>query len=228
MTGPDANTQDTQPVVTTHPLLGVAGALLGALIATCTGRRMNVGLADIRGALHLGIDEGAWSNTAFNASMMFIGPFSVYLGGLLGPRRVLLACAWIFTVVSLLIPFCHSLEGVITLLIIAGLSAGTFYPLTLSFVLRNLPMRFVLVGIAMYATDIIFTTDMAQAWESFFIEHLSWHWIFWNGTILTPIMIALVHFGIPWQPLPKPQPGHPTPNWRGFFYASLGAKLVEK
>ena len=184
---------------------------------------MSVGLADIRGALHLGVDEGSWINTAFNASMMFIGPFSVYLGGLLGPRRVLLACAWIFTVVSFLIPFCHSFEMVIALLVIGGLSAGTFYPLTLSFVLRNLPMRFVLLGIAMYAADIIFTTDMAQAWESFFIERLSWHWIFWNGAILTPIMIALVHFGIPWQPLPKSQPGHPSPNWRVFLYASLGA-----
>jgi DHA2 family multidrug resistance protein len=226
MTAPDASTQDPRPAVTTHPLLGVAGVLLGALIATCTGRLMSVGLADIRGALHLGIDEASWINTTFNASMMFIGPFSVYLGGLLGPRRVLLACAWIFTAVSFLIPLCHSLEMVIALLIIAGLTAGTFYPLTLSFVLRNLPMRFVLVGIAMYATDIIFTTDMAQAWESFFIEHLSWHWIFWNGTILTPIMIALVHFGIPWQPLPTPQPGHPMPNWRGFLYASLGVALL--
>src|SRR5580658_2618430 len=226
MTGPDANTQDTRPTITTHPLLGVAGVLLGALIATCTGRLMSVGLADIRGALHLGVDEASWINTSFNASMMFIGPFSVYLGGLLGPRRVLLACAWIFTTASLLIPFCHSLEVVIALLIIAGLSAGTFYPLTLSFVLRSLPIRFVLVGIAMYATDIVFTTDMAQAWESFFIEHLSWHWIFWNAAMLTPIMIALVHFGIPWQPLPKPQPGHPTPNWRGFLYASLGAALL--
>jgi DHA2 family multidrug resistance protein len=223
MTGPDAN---TQPLVTTHPLLGVAGVLLGALIATCTGRLMSVGLADIRGALHLGVDEASWINTTFNASMMFIGPFSVYLGGLLGPRRVLLTCAWIFAAVSFLIPFCHSLEVVIALLIIAGLSAGTFYPLTLSFVLRSLPMRFVLLGIAMYATDIIFTTDMAQAWESFFIEHLSWHWIFWNGTVLTPIMIALIHFGIPWQSLPKPQPGHPTPDWRGFLYASLGAALL--
>ena len=226
MTGSDANPQDTRPAVTTHPLLGVAGVLLGALIATCTGRLMSVGLADIRGALHLGVDEGSWINTTFNASMMFIGPFSVYLGGLLGPRRVLLACAWIFTAVSFLIPFCHSLEMVIALLIIAGLSAGTFYPLTLSFVLRSLPIRYVLVGIAMYAIDIVFTTDMAQAWESFFMEHLSWRWIFWNGTVLTPIMIALVHFGIPWQPLPKPQPEHPMPNWRGFLYASLGLALL--
>jgi hypothetical protein len=50
MTGPDANTQDTHP---TRPLLGVAGVLFGALIATCTGHLTNVGLADIRGALHL-------------------------------------------------------------------------------------------------------------------------------------------------------------------------------
>lgn len=226
MTGPDANTQDTQPVVTTHPLLGVAGVLLGALIATCTGRLMSVGLTDIRGGLHLGVDEASWINTTFNASIMFIGPFSVYLGGILGPRRVLLTCAWIFTAASFLIPFCHSLEVVVALLIIAGLSAGTFYPLTLSFVLRSLPMRFVLLGIAMYATDIVFTTDMAQAWESFFIERFSWHWIFWTGTVLTPIMTVLIHFGIPWQPLPKPQPGHPAPNWRGFLYASLGTALL--
>jgi DHA2 family multidrug resistance protein len=43
---------------------------------------MSVGLADIRWAMHLGVDEGAWINTAFNASMMFIGPFSVYLVGI--------------------------------------------------------------------------------------------------------------------------------------------------
>src|SRR5277367_920472 len=226
MTGPDVNAHDTQPVVTTNPLLGVAGVLLGALIATCTGRLMSVGLADIRGALHLGVDEGSWINTAFNASMMFIGPFSVYLGGLLGPRRVLLACAWIFTVVSFLIPFCHSFEVVIALLVIAGLSAGTFYPLTLSFVLRNLPMRFVLLGIAMYAMDIVFTTNMATSLEAWYMNHLSWRWIFWNSAILTPVMLVLVYFGIPWQPLPHPKEGQPKPNWRGFFYASLGFALL--
>src|ERR1700744_2966771 len=78
----------------------------------------------------------------------------------------------------------------------------------------------------MYATDIVFTTDMAQAWESFFIEHLSWRWIFWNGAILTPLMMTLVYFGIPRQPLPTPKPGQLPPSWRGFLYASLGAALL--
>jgi MFS transporter, DHA2 family, multidrug resistance protein len=226
MTSPPAGASEPAATLTTHPILGVAGVLLGAMIATCTGRLMSVGLADIRGSLHLGVDEASWINTSFNASMMFIGPFSVYLGGLLGPRRVLLFCAWIFTTVSLILPLCHSLSVVIGLLVVAGLTAGTFYPLTLSFVLRNLPMRYVLLGIAMYAIDIVFTTDMAQALESFLTEHLSWRWIFWNGALLTPLMIGLIHFGIPRQPIPKSQPGHPAPNWRGFLYASLGASLL--
>lgn len=226
MTSQEAKPAEPTPTLTTHPLLGVAGVLLGAMIATCMGRLMSVGLADLRGALHLGVDEASWINTSFNASMMFIGPFSVYLGGVLGPRRVLLWCAGIFTAVSAMLPLCHSLTSLIPLLVVAGLTAGTFYPLTLSFVLRSLPIRYVLLGIAMYAIDIVFTTDMAQAWESFFVEHLSWHWIFWNGAFLTPLMIVLIYFGIPRQPLPTPKPGHPAPSWRGFLYASLGAALL--
>ena len=181
---------------------------------------------DLRGALHLGVDEASWIGTAFNAALMFIGPFSVYLGALLGPRRVLLACASVFTLISLLLPFVSSLPVILTLLVLAGLTAGTFYPLTLSFVLRNLPMRYVLVGIAMFAMDIIFTTNFATSLEAWFIDHLSWRWIFWSSAALTPVMMVLIYFGIPWQPLPQPKEGQPKPNWRGFLYASLGFSLL--
>ena len=200
--------------------------MLGASIATCTGRLISVGLPDLRGHLHLGFDEASWLSTSFNAALMFIGPFSVYLGGLLGARRVLLACAWAFTVISLLLPLVHSLPLFLVLLVLAGLTAGTFYPLTLSFVLRGLPMRYVLLGIAMYAVDIEFTTNVAHSLEAWYMDHLSWRWIFWNSAALTPIMTVLIYFGIPWQPLPKPKEGQPKPNWRGFLYASLGFSLL--
>jgi DHA2 family multidrug resistance protein len=216
----------TPRVISTHPLLGVLGVLFGAMIATCTGRLISVGLSDLRGALHLGVDEASWIGTVFNAALMFIGPFSVYLGGLLGARRVLLACASVFTLISLLLPFASSLPVILALLVLAGLTAGTFYPLTLSFVLRNLPMRYVLVGIAMYAMDIIFTTNFATSLEAWYIDHLSWKWIFWNSAALTPVMMVLVYFGIPWQPLPQPKEDQPKPNWRGFLYASLGFSLL--
>ena len=215
-----------EAVITSHPLLGILGVLLGASIATCTGRLISVGLTDLRGALHLGFDEASWISTAFNAALMFVGPFSVYLGGLVGARRVLLACAGLFTVISILLPLTSSLPVLLVLLVLAGLTAGTFYPLTLSFVLRSLPMKYVLLGIAMYAVDILITTTFATSLEAWFTDHLSWRWIFWNGAFLTPVMMVLVYFGMPWQPLPQPKEGQPKPDWRAFFYASLGFALL--
>jgi len=75
MTGSNANTQDTRPVVATHPLLGVTGVLLGALIATCTGRLMSVGLADIRG-LGLQVRQQAYT-LAISDSFFLLATCSV-------------------------------------------------------------------------------------------------------------------------------------------------------
>jgi DHA2 family multidrug resistance protein len=196
------------------------------MTATGTGRLLSVGLADLRGALHLGVDAASWLSTSYNAAMMFIGPFSVYLGGVLGARRVLLACGALFTLITALLPFSSSLPITLALLVLAGLTGGTFYPLTLTVVLTNLPMRYVLLGIAMYAMDIVFTTNVSTSLEAWYMTHWSWHWIFWNGAVLATIMSALVYFGIPWQPIPKPKEGQPKPTWRGFFYAGLGFALL--
>ena len=212
--------------VTTHPILGVLGVLLGAMTAMGTARLLSVGLADLRGALHLGVDAASWLGTSYNAAMMFIGPFSVYLGGVLGPRRVLLACGVLFTLISVLLPLASNLPMILALLVLAGLTGGTFYPLALTVVLGNLPLKYVLLGIAMYAMDIVFTMNIATSLEAWYMTHWSWRWIFWNGAVLASIMSVLIYLGVPWQPLPKPKEGQPTPTWRGFFYAGLGFALL--
>src|SRR5215472_10352293 len=78
------------PDLSHSPLLGILGVLLGATIVSLTGRLLTLGLPDLKGNVGIGFDDGAWISSAFNVALMFIGPFSVYLGGLLGPRRVLL------------------------------------------------------------------------------------------------------------------------------------------
>jgi MFS transporter, DHA2 family, multidrug resistance protein len=222
---PTASAAVSSPV-TTHPILGVLGVLLGAMTAMGSARLLSVGLADLRGALHLGVDAASWLGTSYNAAMMFIGPFSVYLGGVLGPRRVLLACGALFTLSSVMLPLTSNLPMMLALVVLAGLTGGTFYPLTLTVVLGNLPLKYVLLGIAMYAMDIVFTMNIATSLEAWYMNHWSWRWIFWNGAVLASIMSVLIYFGVPWQPLPKPKVGQPKPTWQGFFYAGLGFALL--
>src|SRR5258708_34099608 len=83
---------------------------------------------------------------------MFIGPFRVCLGGLLGPRGISLFAAGLFTITSIFLPLIHSYSLLVVALIVAGLTSGTFYPLTLTFALRNIPLRYLPFTIALYAT----------------------------------------------------------------------------
>jgi DHA2 family multidrug resistance protein len=183
---------------------------------------ISVGLPDLRGALSLGFDEASWIPTALNAAMMFSGVFVVFLNVPYGPRRILLPAAAIFTVASALLPFAIKFSAMLALLAIAGVASGTFYSLTLTFVLTALPKRLIIFGIAAYAADIVFVSNFASAIEGWFFDHLSWRWIFWNAALFTPLMVLCVYFGIPRQPLPA----GPGPNWHGLAYFSLGLSLL--
>jgi DHA2 family multidrug resistance protein len=208
------------------PPLGLLAVLLGAMIATFFGRLLTVGAADLRGAMHLDYDAATWISTAYGMGLMFIGPFSVFLGGLLGPRRVLFVSALLFTLFSIVMPLVGHLPVLLTLLALGGLTAGTFYPLTLSFLLRSLKQEHTTYGIAAYAADIVFSTHIAHSYEAWVMRDLSWRWIFWTSSILSVLMAGLIYFGIPKQALPQPKPGEPVPSWRGFLYASLGVALL--
>ena len=49
-----------------YPVIGVVAVMVGAFISTLNVRLTTQGLADIRGALGLGFDEGSWVSTIFS------------------------------------------------------------------------------------------------------------------------------------------------------------------
>src|ERR1051325_10563090 len=187
--------------------VGTFGVFLGAGLATLNGRMISVGLPDLRGAMGFGFDEASWIPTAYNMALMFIGPFSVFLGAMLGARRVLLFSGTIFIVCSILLPFSPSLRVLLCLQVISGLSSGTFYPLTLSYALMALPVRYVIYAIGVYAMDIIGATSVGTPLVAWYTEHLSWRWFFWQSAGLTILMMVCVYLAIPHPPKrPGPKP----------------------
>src|SRR5271170_6580644 len=188
------------------PLLGIVGVALGAGIVTLTGRMLTLGTADLKGALSISYDDGAWIGSAFNIALMFIGPFTVYLGGLLGARKVLLLAATGFTVICAFLPLIHNYSLLLTALVLAGLTSGTFYPLTLTFALKNIPPRFLPFTLALYASSVDGAVNLAPSLYGWYRDHLSFHWMFWNSAILTPVMFLCIFYGVP-APPPGKKPG---------------------
>jgi DHA2 family multidrug resistance protein len=205
----------------TNPYLGIMGVFLGAGLATLNARLVGVGLPDLRGAKGLGVDEASWIPTALNMATMFSGVFVVFVNALFGPRRILLPAAAIFTLVSAILPFVPGYWAMLGLVVIAGLSSGTFYSLTMTFVLTALPKRLIIFGIAAYAADIVFVSNIANLLEGWYVEHFSWAWIFWTAAALTPLMMLCIYFGIS-----RRTPSGPVPSWRGFAYFSASLALI--
>src|SRR5882757_9279969 len=214
-TGPGA------PRITPQPYIGIMAVFLGLMTTTLNTRLVSVGLPDLRGALGAGFDEASWIPTALNMGTIFIGVFSVFLGAVYGIRRVLLISGAVFTVNSLVLPFSPTLGVMIALQVIAGLSSGAFYPLTMTFVARALPPKLIPLGIAAYALDVVVTNNLSALIQGLFAEHLSWHWTFWAAAVLMPLVMICVYFGIP-----RPSASTtPKPSWRSFFYLGRGKEM---
>jgi MFS transporter, DHA2 family, multidrug resistance protein len=206
------------------PVLGILGVVMGAGIVTLAGRLLSLGTADLKGSLGISYDDGAWIGSAFNIALMFIGPFTVYLGGLLGARRVLIIAATGFTLVNCFLPFVHSYSLLLAGLALAGLTSGTFYPLTLSFALRNIPIRFLPFTLALYASFVDGAVNLAPSLYGWFRDALSFRWMFWSMAVLTPIMLLCIYRGIP--PAPAGAKHGPPPSFAGFLYGSAGFAML--
>ncbi len=205
------------------PWLGLAAVLLGTFISTLNGRLSTFGLADIRGAVHAGFDEGAWITTAQTVAQMLIAPVAVWVGGVYGPRRVLMTAAMAFAIVSFVIPFSGSLPILLALQFAAGLASGCFVPLTLSFIMRNTPPKYWAYGIVIYALNLELSLNISASLEGWYVDHLSWAWIFWQNVPLALGMVLCLRLGVARYPV---NPDPPRADLFGLASCGLGLALI--
>src|SRR5271168_1503445 len=107
-----------------RPYIGLFGVLLGSAMGTLGSRVTTFGLADLRGGLSVGFDEGAWITTSFGVGQMLIGVASPYLGAVFGVRRILLLGIVLFFVSSLLAPLSSNLPGYLAINFLGGIGSG--------------------------------------------------------------------------------------------------------
>jgi DHA2 family multidrug resistance protein len=222
-TSPAVPTAAPAAAPVTIPWLGLAAVLLGTFISTLNGRLSTFGLADIRGAVHAGFDEGAWITTSQTVAQMLIAPVAIWMGGVFGSRRVLLEAAAAFAVISVITPLSANLPMLLAFQFLGGLASGFFVPLTLSFILRNTPPKYWAYGVAIYALNLELSLNISASLEGWYVDHHSWRWIFWQNAPLATAMALCLHFGVPRDPV---NPNRPRADLYGLATAGLGLALI--
>jgi DHA2 family multidrug resistance protein len=207
---------------TSIPWLGVVAVLMGTFISTLNGRLSTFGLADIRGAVSAGFDEGAWITTAQTVAQMFVTLIAVCMGAAYGPRRVLIWASLSFAVISLMIPYSASLPMLLTMQFLGGVASGFFIPLTLGFILLNMPPRYWALGIAIYALNLELSLNISASLEGWYVEHHSWRWIFWQNVPLALLMSLCLRAGIASKPITV----RPPPDLFGLVAGGTGLALI--
>jgi MFS transporter, DHA2 family, multidrug resistance protein len=205
------------------PWLGLTAVLLGTFISTLSSRLSTFGLTDVRGAIHAGFDEGAWITTSFTVAQMLVTPIAVWIGSIYGPRRILIIAALGFAATSLVTPFSQNLSALLGLQFLGGLTSGCFIPLTLSFILRSMPLRLWAYGVALYALNLELSLNISASLEGWYVDNLSWHWIFWQNVPLALGMAACLHWGIRSQ---APPPARINMDVYGLVSCGLGLALI--
>jgi MFS transporter, DHA2 family, multidrug resistance protein len=207
-----------------RPLFAVGAVLLGAFLANFDSRLTTVGLPDLRGAFSLGFDEGAWLSTAGIGSQIFVAPAVAWLATVFGMRRVLGIPSLVYALISLIIPFVQDFSMLITLSIVHGMLLGTFVPATLMIILRNLPIRWWLPAISIYAIRVGFSLDTSSSLVGFYVDHLGWQWIYWQSVLIAPLMGLMVYLGTPKEPVNRELLRHA--DWGGMLLLGAGVSMI--
>jgi DHA2 family multidrug resistance protein len=79
-------------------------------------------------------------------------------------------------------------------------------------------------GIAAYGLNLELSLNIPASLEGWYIDHLSWHWIFWQGTLLALPMLLCIHFGMPRQPVNRD--ALRTADGWGMFFAAAGFSML--
>jgi len=218
--GISAPTLATPP--TSIPWVGLLAVLMGTFISTLNGRLSTFGLADIRGAMGAGFDEGAWITTAQTTAQMAITLAAVWMGSAYGPRRVLMGASLAFALISLLTPYSPTLPVLLGMQFLGGLASGCFIPLTLSFILLNTPPKYWAFGIAIYALNLELSLNISASLEGWYVEHHSWRWIFWQNVPLALMMSLCLRRGMAIKPITT----RPPADIFGLLAGGAGLALI--
>ncbi|WP_454845022.1 MFS transporter [Pseudomonas farris] len=197
----------TPPVFGPRIIIGLVGVLLAVLVSGLNEMVTKVALADIRGALAIGYDEGTWLVASYTATSVAAMAFAPWCSVTFSLRR--------FTLLGLLCPFAPNYQSLLVMRTLQGLAGGALPPMLMTVALRFLPANVKLYGLAGYALTATFGPGLGTPLAGLWTEYVGWQWTFWQIIVPCLVAMAAVAYGLPQDPLRLER--FKQFNWRGLL-----------
>lgn len=124
------------PIFGPRIIIGLIGVLLAVLVSGLNDMVTKLALADIRGALAIGHDEGTWLVASYTATSVAAMAFAPWCSVTFSLRRFTLCAISLFTVLGVLSPFAPNYESLLLMRTLQGLAGGALPPMLMTVALR--------------------------------------------------------------------------------------------
>jgi DHA2 family multidrug resistance protein len=193
-----AGHQDDDRASVTDWIAVFAGAL-GALIASLDISIVNSALPQIQGEIGASGTEGTWISTGYLVSEVVIIPLTAWLTRVLGLRTLLLGCAVLFTLFSIVCGFSHNLAMMIVGRVGQGVTGGALIPTAQTIIRTRLPVRQMPLGMSIFGLIVLLGPLVGPVLGGWLTESYSWRWCFFLNIPVACALVALLLLGLPYE-----------------------------
>jgi EmrB/QacA subfamily drug resistance transporter len=176
------------------PLLAIIAGMIMVIIDSTV---VNVAMPKFVEDFHKSLSYMQWAITAYTLSMAAVIPLSGWLSDRFGAKRIFLVSIVLFVVGSILCSTSQSAIQLIIYRICQGLGGGMVAPIGMAMVFRLAPREKMGSLMGMLGVPMLLGPALGPILSGYFVEYVSWHWIF---LIHGPIGIIAISLGLKFLP----------------------------